>query len=200
MKTVFVFVPGMWDPKGSFDLVTKHLKALGYSSFVVEDDHQNYQQGFDYYLKRLVSFVRKVKSRNEDSKIILVGHCVGLPLCLKAAEITGIVSGVVNLSGAPFKIDRSWGNVWNFRYLFGKIARRPFRYLFPIIFGNKMEIHDLDMGLLTRTVQVMKDWGSKTRTEFWKSSAGLNERDSGQSRKDSSRVSYSLQWRRDNKF
>ena len=161
MKTVFVFVPGMWDPKGSFDLVTKHLKALGYSSFVVEDDHQNYQQGFDYYLKRLVSFVRKVKSRNEDSKIILVGHCVGLPLCLKAAEITGIVSGVVNLSGAPFKIDRSWGNVWNFRYLFGKIARRPFRYLFPIIFGNKMEIHDLDMGLLTRTVQVMKDWGPK---------------------------------------
>ena len=197
---IFVFVPGMWDPKGSFGMVVKFLEGLSYPCFIVEDDHQNYHQGFNYYLKTLVSLVRKVKSRNGNGKIILVGHCVGLPLCLKAAEITGVVSGIVNLSGAPFKIGRSWGNVWNFRYLFGKIARRPFRYLFPIIFGNKMEIHDLDMGLLTRTVQVMKDWGSKTRTEFWKSSAGLNERDSGQSRKDSSRVSYSLRWRRDNKF
>lgn len=158
---IFVFVPGMWDPRGSFGMVVKFLEGLSYPCFIVEYDHQNYQQGFDYYLNTLVSLVRKVKSRNENGKIILVGHCVGFTLCLKAAEITGIVTGIVNLSGAPFKLGHSWENVWNFRYLFGKIIKRPFRYLFPIVFGRKMAIHDSDVNLLTSDIKIAEDWGKK---------------------------------------
>lgn len=158
---IFIFVPGQWDPVGSFDTIAKNLESLDYPCFVMEDDHKNYRQGFDYYLQRLVCFVRKVKSRNENSKIILVGHCIGLPLCLKAAEITEIVDGILNLSGAPFKLGSSWMNVWLFRYLFGKIMKRPFRYLFQIIFGKKMEIHASDVNLLTSNPKIAKDWGKK---------------------------------------
>lgn len=158
---IFVFVPGMWDPKNSFDQASNRLKELGCSFVVVEYDHEDYKMGFNDYLKILTYFVRKVKSRNENSKIILVCHCLGLPLGLKAAEVTGIVSGIVNLSGAPFKLGHSWENVWNFRYLFGKIMKRPFRYLFPIVFGRKVAIHDSDVNLLTSDVKIAEDWGKK---------------------------------------
>lgn len=168
MKAIFIFVPGMWDPVGSFNGIVKNLERLNYLCFVMEDDHQNYQQGFDYYLQRLVCFIRKVKSRNENSKIILIGHCIGLPLCLKAAEITGIVSGILNLSGAPFKLSSSWMNVRLFRYLFGKIMKRPFRYFLPIVFGRKMSIHNSDVNLLTTNAKIAKDWGKKRESSSGK--------------------------------
>lgn len=161
MTTIFIVQPGMWDPVGSFNVVKNGLEKMGYPCFVMEDDHKNYRQGFDYYLNKLVSFVKIVKKENENSKIVLLGHCVGLPLCLKAAEITGIVSGIINLSGAPFKLGHSWDNVWNFRYLFGKIMKRPFRYLIPMVFGKKMAIHDSDVSLLTSDIKIAEDWGKK---------------------------------------
>lgn len=161
MKTIFIVEPGMWDPVGSFNKVKNYLRKSGYLCFVVEDEHKNYRQGFDYYLKRLVSFVIKTKSRNETSKIVLIGHCVGLPLCLKTAEITGLVSGIINLSGAPFKLGPPWENVWNFRYLFGKMMKRPFRYIFPIVLGRKMSIHDSDVNLLTPYVKITENWSKK---------------------------------------
>lgn len=158
---IFIVETGMWDPMGSFNAVKNSLEGLCYPCFIMEHDHKDYRQGFDYYLNNLVSFVRKTKSRNETSKIVLVGHCIGLTLCLKAAEITGIVSGIINLSGAPFKLGLPWENVWNFRYLFGKIMKRPFRYLFPIVFGRKIEIHDSDVNLLISDIKNAKDWGKK---------------------------------------
>lgn len=158
---IFIFVPAVWDPVESFNVIAEKLERLDYLCFVAENDHQNYRQGFDYYVNRLVSFVRKVKSRNENSKIILVGHCIGLPLCLKTAEVTGIVNGIFNLSGAPFKLGSLWENVWNFRYLFGKIMKRPFQYLFPIVFGQKISIHNLDVELLTVNAKIAKNWGEK---------------------------------------
>lgn len=161
MKTIFIIEPGMWDPVGSFNAVKNGLEKMSYPCFVVEDDHKNYRQGVDYYLKRLVSFVRKTKSRNEISKIVLIGHCIGLPLCLKAAEITGLVNGIINLSGAPFKLGLPWENIWSFRYLFGKMTKRPFRYIFPIVFGRKMSIHDSDVSLLTSDVKIAEGWGKK---------------------------------------
>lgn len=161
MKTIFIVEPGMWDPVGSFNAVKNGLENKSYPCFVKEDGHENYRQGFDYYLKKLVSFVRMVKKENENSKIVLIGHCVGFPLCLKAAEITGVVSGIVNLSGAPFKLGIPWENVWNFRYLFGKIMKRPFRYLIPMVFGRKMSIHDADVHLLTSNLRIAKAWGGK---------------------------------------
>lgn len=161
MKTIFIIEMGMWDPVGSFNMVKNGLERLHYPCFIMDHCHQDYRQGFDYYLNKLVSFVRMVKKENEDSKIILIGHCIGLPLCLKAAEITGIVNGIFNLSGAPFKLGHSWENVWNFRYLFGKIMKRPFRYLFPIVFGRKMSIHDSDVNFLTSSVKIATRWGKK---------------------------------------
>lgn len=168
MKIIFIIEPGMWDPVGSFNAVQNGLEKNGYPCFVMEDGHENYRQGFDYYLKKLVSFVRMVKKDNENSKIVLLGHCVGFPLCLKAAEITGVVSGIVNLSGAPFKLGLPWENVWNFRYLFGKIMKRPFQYLLPIMFGRKMSIHDSDVHLLTSNPEIAKDWGKKRESSSGK--------------------------------
>lgn len=173
MRKIFIFVPGQWNPIGSFDTIAKNLESLDYLCFVVEDDHQNYRQGFDYYLQRLVCFVRKVKSRNENSKIILVGQCIGLPLCLKAAEITGIVNGILNLSGAPFKLSSSWMNVWLFRYLFGRIIKRPFQYLLPLVFGKKMSICDSDVHLLTSNPEIAKDWGKKREPSSGKAARDL---------------------------